>query len=235
MGVAVSRRGKLEITGALLALAAIVALSVIALGRDGDEAAAPASPSAEPAAPTPTASVSPVELARVGGLPIAIPDREIKDPSLMPYPFMSPTPPPDATPIDGTYLRTVDLDEVGGARIGLPYRCFRCPPYRIDAGVSTLIFTKGAYYLHHHLSGFRTMGSFVIEGDRLTLFNDPNCPQTPGVYTFEHTAHGITLEAVRDGCPYTHERADDLEFHDWTRISPCFRRIRDLWPGEVAC
>ncbi len=171
----------------------------------------------------------------MGGLPVGRSDRGSTDPSLLPYPFMSPTPSPVATPIDGTYLRTVDLDEVGGARIGLPYRCFRCPPYRIDAGVSTLIFTKGAYYLHHHLSGFRTMGSFVIDGDRLTLFNDPNCPQTPGVYSFERNAHGISLRAVRDGCPYTHERADDLEFRDWTRVSPCSRRIRDLWPGEVAC
>jgi hypothetical protein len=229
----VSRRAKLEITGTVLALGAIVALSVIAIGRDGEGTSTNGSPTTE--APTPTASISPVTLARVGGLPIAIPDREIKDPSLMPYPFMSPTPPPLETPIDGTYMRTVDLDEVGGARIGLPYRCFRCPPYRIDAGVSTLIFTKGAYYVHHHMSGFRTMGSFVIDGDRITLFNDPNCPQTPGVYTFEHSAHGISLQVVHDGCPYSHERADDLMFHDWTRVSPCFRRIQDLWPGEVAC
>ena len=229
-----SRRAKLEITGAILAVAAIVALGVVAIGR-GNTVAAPGDAESPTAAPTPTASVSPVKLARVGGLPIAIPNREITDPRLMPYPFMSPTPSPVETPIDGTYLRTVDLDEVGGARIGLPYRCFRCPPYRIDAGVSTLIFTKGAYYVHHHMSGFRTMGSFVIEGDRLTLFNDANCPQVPGLYEFERTAHGITLEAVRDGCPYSHERADDLEFHDWTRVSPCFRRIQDLWPGEVAC
>src|SRR3954464_15696812 len=232
-----SRRAKLEVTGTLLAVVAIVALSIVAMGRgdDGAVAAASASPSADASAPTPSASISPVKLARVGGLPIAIPDREIKDPSLMPYPFMSPTPPPVETPIDGTYMRTVDLDEVGGARIGLPYRCFRCPPFRVDAGVSTLIFTKGAYYLHHSMSGFRTMGSFVIDGDTITLFNDANCPQIPGEYTFDHTAHGLTLHVVHDGCPYSHERADDLEFHDWTRVSPCFRRISDLWPGEVAC
>jgi hypothetical protein len=232
----VSRRAKLEVTGTVLAVTAIVALSIIAIGRGDDGGVgASASPSADASAPTPSASISPVKLARVGGLPIAIPDREIKDPSLMPYPFMSPTPSPVETPIDGTYMRTVDLDEVGGARIGLPYRCFRCPPFRVDAGVSTLIFTKGAYYLHHSMSGFRTMGSFVIDGDTMTLFNDANCPQVPGEYTFDHTAHGLTLHVVHDGCPYSHERADDLEFHDWTRVSPCFRRIYDLWPGEVAC
>lgn len=229
-----SRRARLEIAGVLLATAAIVALTVIAVApEDATTTSAPRSATAT--TPTPTASVSPVELARVGGLPIAIPDREITDPRLMPYPFMSPTPSPQQTLIDGTYLRTVDLDEVGGARIGLPYRCFRCPPFRIDAGVSTLIFTEGAYYLHHHLSGFRTLGSFVIEGERITLFNDPNCPQIPGVYTFDRTPHGLTLDVVRDGCPYGHERADDLMFHAWTRVAACSRRIRDLWPGEVAC
>jgi hypothetical protein len=148
---------------------------------------------------------------------------------------MSPTPSPVDTPIDGTYLRTVDLSQVGGARIGLPYRCFRCPPYRIDAGVTTLIFSRGAYYLHHYLSGFRTMGSFVVDGDTLTLFNDANCPQTPGEYRFERTAHGLRLSVVDDPCPVARERADDLTFEPWVRVSACVRRIQDLWPGEIAC
>jgi hypothetical protein len=231
----VSRRAQLEIAGVVLSLASIVALAIVAVG--GDEAPAPgAAPSASPSEdPTPTATPSPVELVRVGGLPIAIPDRTIDDPRLLPYPFMSPTPPPDPSPLDGTYLRTVDLSEVGGARVGLPYRCFRCPPFRIDAGVSTLIFTRGAYYLHHYLSGFRTMGSFVVDGDRVTLFNDANCPQTPGTYRFERTAHGLALSPLEDECPYSGERADDLSFHTWTKVSACVRRIKDLWPGEVAC
>jgi hypothetical protein len=176
-----------------------------------------------------------VHLARVGGLPVAIPDRTIDDPSLMPYPFMSPTPAPAPTELDGTYLRTISLREVGGARIGLPYRCFRCPPFRVDAGVSTFVFFRGAYYLHHHLSGFRTLGSFVVEGDRVTFFNDANCPQSPGVYEYELTAHGLRLRVIEDDCPFDGERAHDLEATTWTRVSACVRRIRGLWPGEVAC
>jgi hypothetical protein len=171
----------------------------------------------------------------VGGVFLAIPDRTIHDPSLLPYPSMSPTPPPTASVLDGTYLRTLTLRDVGGARIGMPNRCLRCPPFRIDAGVSTLIFTRGAFYIHHQISGFRTMGSFVIDGDRVTLFNDANCPQTPGVYEFEITAHGLLLRVVRDDCPYSGERADDLTVSPWTRVPACVRRIQDLWPGEVAC
>jgi hypothetical protein len=231
----VGKRARLEILGTVIAVGAIAALSVIAITRsDGPTTAASAAgPSAE--APSPTVSVSPVQLARVGGLPIAIPDRTLDDPRLMPYPFMSPTPPPGSSVLDGTYLRTIDLDQIGGARIGLPYRCFRCPPYRVDAGVSTLMFLNGAYYLHHHLSGFRTMGSFVIEDDTITLFNDANCPQTPGVYRFVRTSHGLRFTVVEDDCPYSNERAKDLMFEPWIHVSACVRRIQNLWPGEYAC
>ena len=226
-----TRRTKLEIVSAVLAVATIAALVVIAVDR-GD-AARPLSAQASPA--TPSASPSPVTLAKVGGVFLAIPDRRITDPRLLPYPFMSPTPSPDASALDGTYLRTLTLRELGGARIAMPYRCVRCIPYRVDVGVSTLIFTRGAYYVHHHLSGFRTMGSFIVDGDRVTLFNDPNCPQTPGTYRFELTAHGLAFTVIEDDCAYAGERPDDLGFAVWTHVSACVRRIQNLWPGEVAC
>jgi len=229
----VSRRTKLEIAGAVVAGVAIVALAVVAI-RDEPSVDAAAAPSTSPT-PRPTASVSPVQLAKVGGVFLAIPDRRITDPTLMPYPFMSPTPSPAPSVLDGTYLRTISLREVGGARYGLPVRCIRCPPYRIDAGVSTLVFVNGAYYVHHQISGFKTMGSFVIDGDEITLFNDANCPQTPGTYRFEQTAHGLRFTRIEDDCPYSGERADDLEYMTWTRVPACVSRIVDLWPGEVAC
>ncbi|HEX6230900.1 MAG TPA: hypothetical protein VF029_04250 [Actinomycetota bacterium] len=224
-----STRGRrLGIAGA--ALAAVVATLAALVAAD------PGTPTPVPApAGTPTPSVRQVELVKVGGVFAAIPDREIHDPRLLPYPFMSPTPQSTETAIDGTYLRTLTLREVGGARIGLPYRCLRCPPFRIDAGVSTLIFARGAYYLHHHLSGFKTLGSYVVEGDRVTLFNDANCPQTPGVYGFEPTPHGLRLRVIQDDCPFSGERARDLMVRPWTRVSACVRRIDGLWPGEIAC
>ncbi len=225
-----------------VALAAVVVLSLLAAGCEADatdraepsEAAPGSPPAGTPAAGTPEPSSS--GYVRVGGAPARISvDRTIDDPTLLPYPFMSPTPPPDPSALDGTYLRTLTLRDVGGARIGLPYRCLRCPPFRIDAGVSTLIFTRGAYYLHHQLSDFRTMGSFVVEDDRVTLFNDANCPQTPGIYAFEVTAHGLRFRVVEDDCPFSGERSFDLMVRPWTRVSACVRRIANLWPGEVAC
>lgn len=226
-------RAATKIWSAVGATLVVVVLAATAAEPSGSfEASGP-----EP--PSPSASASPsfrsVTLAKVGGLFMAIPEREIRDPRLLPYPFMSPTPPPVVTDVDGTYMRTLTLADVGGPRVGLPYRCLRCPPFRIDAGVSTLILHQGAYYLNHQLSTFRTMGSYVVDGDRITLFNDVNCPQTPGVYTWTRRGRAFTLRVVEDDCPFDGERADDLTLTSWTRVAACVRRIGGLWPGELAC
>lgn len=62
-------------------------------------------------------------------------------PEAMPYPYTTPTPPP--TPVDGTYLRILTLEDVDGL---LPLGCLRCPPYSPNAGVSTLILHRGNYW-----------------------------------------------------------------------------------------
>lgn len=200
-----------------------------------DDSTGPVGAAGPSPAPTAAPSHSPATYVKIGGVYAALPSRTIDDPTLLPYPFMSPTPPPTSTMLDGTYLRTLTLRDVGGARVGLPFRCLRCPPFRVDAGVSTLIFTRGAYYLQHQLSGFRTHGSFVVEGDRVTFFNDANCPQTAGVYEFEVSAHGLRLRVIDDVCSFSNERAKDLTAVTWTRVPACVRRIGNLWPGEIAC
>jgi len=222
-----------------LAFAAGVLTTVVVVAVAGSEPEpGPSGPAASlgPSSATPAvggASSSP--LLKIGGLPGAEPERTV-DPLLLPYPFLSPTPPPSTrTVLDGTYLRVLTLRDVGGARIGLPFRCLRCPPYRIDAGVSTIMFWHGAWFLHHQMSDFKTQGSFVVEGDRVTLFNDPNCPQGEGVYRFEKTTHGLRFETIDDECPWSGERADDLTRVQWTNVHVCVRWIKNLWPGAVAC
>ena len=209
-----------------------VARSELEPGPSG-EAASGATSSASPAVSG--ASASPTKLLKIGGLPGKEPDRTV-DPLQMPYPYLSPTLPPSTrTVLDGTYLRVLTLRDVGGARIGLPFRCLRCPTFRVDAGVSTILFWHGAWFLHHQMSDFKTQGSFVVDGDRVTLFNDPNCPQGEGVYRFEKTAHGLRFETIRDECPWSGERAIDLTRVQWTNVHVCVRWIKNLWPGAVAC
>jgi len=97
------------------------------------------------------------------------------------------------------------------------------------------MFWHGAWFLHHQMSNFKTQGSFVVDGDRVTLFNDPNCPQGEGVYRFERTSHGLRFETIDDECPWSGERADDLTRVPWTNVHVCVRWIKNLWPGAVAC
>lgn len=215
--------------------AGVLATVAVDAANEPEAPAEAAATGAEPEQPSPGPSPGAGEYVRIGGVPALLPNREITDETLTPYPFMSPTPAPTPTEVDGTYLRVMTLAEVGGPRVGIPYRCLRCPPFRIDPGVSTLVLYRGAYYIHHHLSGFRTMGSFVIEGDRMTLFNDANCPQTPGTYEFERHGRRLTFRVIEDDCPFSGERALDLEARTWSRVAACTRRIQNLWPGEVAC
>jgi hypothetical protein len=237
-GVTVPRRTRFGTLAVAFAGGVVVTLLAVALidprPTTSPSSAAPV-PSPSSILPgTPSAPASPEELLRIGGVPAADPVRTI-DPLLMPYRYLSPTPPPTPTELDGTYMRTLTLRDVGGARVGLPSRCLRCPPYRIDAGVTTLIFFRGAYFLSHQLSGFQTQGSFVVDGDRVTLFNDPNCPKTVGVYEFELNSHAVRLRVVSDDCPFSGERSFDLMAAPWTHVSACYRRIQHLWPGAVAC
>jgi hypothetical protein len=233
MMVMVSRWQRFGALGLAFAAGVLITVVVVAVSRSGPEPSSNAE--ATPGVPAPGSPSPSGELLRIGGAPAAAPVRTV-DPLLLPYPYLSPTPPPTTeTVLDGTYIRTLTLRDVGGARIGLPFRCLRCPPYRIDAGVSTIMFWQGAYFLHHQMSGFRTQGSFVVDGDRVTLFNDPNCPQGRGLYAFEMTAHGLRFDVIHDDCPWSGERADDLTAVQWTHVNVCLRWVKNIWPGSVAC
>jgi hypothetical protein len=153
-------------------------------------------------------------------------------PEHVPYPYTKPTPPPEPTPLDGTYLRILTLEDVGGL---LPFRCVRCPPYLPNAGVSTLAFYQGNYWLNHQLSDFRALGMFTVRGDRITFFNDPWCPRDRGTYRWTLRDGELTFEAISGTCVYEEARAEDLSRAPWTKIKPCIFLIEHLWPGPIAC
>jgi hypothetical protein len=186
------------------------------------------------AAASAATSPSPVDLVKVGGVYMAARSFELPE-EAEPYPYTRPGPPRERTPIDGTYLRVVTIDEVGGALVGLPYRCLRCIPYRKDAGLSTLIFFEGRYFLEHQLSGFRASGHYTVDGDTLTLFNDPNCSSMEGTYRWRRDHGELRLRVIDDPCPFDDLRTADLEFMPWVKVNQCFHRLVDLWPAVVGC
>ena len=150
----------------------------------------------------------------------------------MPYPYTTPTPPTEKTAIDGTYMRILTLEDADGL---LPFRCLRCPPYFPNAGVSTLAMSRGNYWVNHQLSGFRGLGMYTVDGNRVTFFNDPWCPQDHGTYRWSVRHDELLLEPVSSTCPYEKARTDDFTTGQWIHIRPCIYRIELLWPGPVAC
>jgi hypothetical protein len=141
-----------------------------------------------------------------------------------PYPYSEPAPARTPTPIDGLYTRTMTVAQAGGR----PDACRRCAPYRRDAGRSTITFEEGRYFvrLTPAASGrlcseclrpppFSATGHYRVSGDRLRLFNDPNCIDVTGVYTWGLDAGTMALQEVEDSCPYGRLRAKFLTATVW--------------------
>jgi hypothetical protein len=212
-------RGRLvpyAVAGASLLLAAVVLI-----GNVG--------PSTSPSATTPSPSGEPAERVLFAETLEDVPV------TLRPYPYTEPTPAPVPTEIDGTYMLILTLEDLGGATHALPFPCRRCLPYARDPGVLTLIFFEGAYFVEHQMSGFHATGHYSVDGNRLTLFNDPNCSRVRGIYTWRLDGTSLRLNAVDDPCAFEGERATDLASDVWTRIPICRREVQHLWPGILGC
>ncbi len=133
-----------------------------------------------------------------------------------PYPFTTPIPPLEPTAIDGDYRRRVTPRVAGGPSVP----CRRCAPYRIETGTTILTLAEGRYRIEHHGPGpsssqFRSSGHFSLDGDRITLFNDPECTRMEGVYTWEVSRQALTLTVVEDECPYSQLRQRFLQLTPW--------------------
>ena len=169
----------------------------------------------------------------MGGVDIAVPRASVP-PNLRPYPYVTPTPTQQATELDGTYMKIRTLDQLGGVPEALPIKCLRCAPFQQHPGVTTLVLHQGTYYVEHQMSGFRTLGHYVVEGRRLAFFNDVNCTQEHGRYRWTRRGDDLVMSVIRDECSGT-ARADDFTRLAWTRVNPCVFRILKLWPAALEC
>ncbi len=111
-----------------------------------------------------------------------------------PYPFTTPLPPRARTSIDGDY---VYLDTIH-APSRVP--CRRCPPYPPLAGVWKLDLHEGIFRAFHPNTGWRTLGSYTVAGDRVTFFNDPQCHLAVGVFTWQIETNALHMQLVNDDC-----------------------------------
>lgn len=159
--------------------------------------------------------------------------------ALQPYPYTTPLPPPTPTILDGVYGRRVKFE-------GTPVPCRRCAPYRADGGEWTLRLKAGVFRVSHEFTGFQGVGSFTVSGNRIMLFNDPNCHLDVGTYTWRLTEAGLILKVVDDPCafglryrnltagPWTH-RLNEEARPDLCQPPSTEAAISGHWPRPPGC
>lgn len=147
----------------------------------------------------------------------------------VPYPFATPLPPPAPSPIDGTYVK-VDPDP------NTPVPCRRCPDYRLSSGVWMLRFHEGVFRIYHPGTEWKSLGSFTVAGDTLQLFNDPNCIDVVGHYTWTLDDGVLNLTAVDDPCAIQ-LRGKNFTFQPWESCQPpnTEAAISGHWPVPEGC
>lgn len=129
-----------------------------------------------------------------------------------PYPFVTPIPDLAPTEIDGEYTRP-PTDTYAGDRAA----CRRCPPFPLDRGESILRFDRGRYEIVHQEPAYRSFGHFTLEGDRLTLLNDPECGTEQGIYHVERDGAQLRFAVEDDPCAFG-QRTRDLTDRTWTPV-----------------
>jgi hypothetical protein len=154
-----------------------------------------------------------------------------------PYPYLLPLPEPEWTALDGTYAKFEQKDTP-------PVHCLRCPDYAPEGGVWKLNLDRGNFRIYHEVTGWHSLGSYVLVRDRRTagtsdqllLFNDPNCPTAVGLYTWKLEDRNLILEVVHDTCSI-HLRAMNLANLPWLSCQPpnIEAGITDHWQKPPGC
>ena len=146
-----------------------------------------------------------------------------------PYPYSVPLQTSTTTPLDGEFVK---VDPRPGERAG----CRRCPPYPPEGGVWRLALDQGAFYVMHPRTGWKTLGSYAVTGNRIAFSNDPHCPQDTGIYNWRVEAGQLILEAVKDDCG-GELRAKNLAAQPWLACQPTSEEaaITDHWSKPDPC
>jgi hypothetical protein len=129
-----------------------------------------------------------------------------------PYPHTTPLPPQVTTPIDGIYVRFDPRDDDRPP-------CRRCPPYPPEGGVWKLELDAGVFRVYHPRTGWRSLGSYVVQNDRITFFNDPQCHLAVGHFTWRLDGEGLHLAMVNDDCELG-TRARNFTAQVWQSCQP---------------
>lgn len=147
----------------------------------------------------------------------------------MPYPYTLPLPLEKSTDIDGTYTK-FELKDTP------PVPCRRCPDYAPEGGVWKINFNKGVFRILHKVTGWKSIGSFIVSADQIILANDPTCQEVIGLYTWKVEGGALILKAIEDKCAIG-LRAKNLTNIPWFSCQPpnTEAAVTDHWPKPTGC
>lgn len=111
-----------------------------------------------------------------------------------PFAYTDPLPEPVESPLDGTYAK-VDPSWPQW------WLCRRCADYRPAGGIWKLQFDQGIMRIYYDVTGWHSLASFTVSGDRLTLFNDPYCGEK-GEYKWKLKDGQLELAVINDSCSF---------------------------------
>lgn len=146
-----------------------------------------------------------------------------------PEPFLRALPPAEPTDIDGVYSK-LDLSEPQW------WLCRRCADYRPAGGIWKLSLDRGILRIYYDVTGWRSIASYTIAGDRLTIFNDAYCPDEVGEYRWRRDLKTLSLEVIRDSCSIN-LRGENLSQQPWESCQPWHDMIgaSDHWHKPRGC
>jgi hypothetical protein len=146
-----------------------------------------------------------------------------------PYPYLVPLPEPMRHPIDGTYTKVVAPD---AERV----HCRRCPDYAPEGGVWKLNLDRGAFRILHPESRWKTIGTYLVAGDRILLANDPVCIDALGLYRWRPDEGQVVFEVIDDPCAIK-LRAMNLTQEPWRSCRPpnIEAGVTGHWPKPEGC
>jgi hypothetical protein len=117
-----------------------------------------------------------------------------------------------ASPLDGTYVKKAKKeDDI------VP--CRRCPDWLPNPGIWRLNIKQGAYRIINTTTGWKSLGTYIVSGDRILFANDPACIHGLGVYRWRRQNGRLTFELIDDPCAIK-LRAKNLTEVSWHSCQP---------------
>jgi hypothetical protein len=146
-----------------------------------------------------------------------------------PFPYLKPLPPEEATALDAVYAKTDPSRPQW-------WRCARCADFMLAGGNWRLMLHQGTMRMYYEVTGFSTVASYSIDGNRLDLFNDPHCPYEIGQYTWSLENRSLRFSEVQDSCAI-HLRAENLTHQPWISCQPpnSEAAVTDHWIRPSGC